>query len=194
MSRFAPKFEDGLKGYDNATEEAIEDLHKMGLGVATRPEDEEGEFADRPVLPPDLSALTFVQTQKLMGQFSAWYDYAVGQLKVAEVRRNGADEKKGFAWSAIRKLKEGTVDDKNDDTRTDSRFMDVNSQYHYCDSLVRMLQGIVEGLKRDIETISRAATIMADRQGVGGRAVSVERKGRNRSDVLTKFRTGRRQR
>lgn len=202
MASFEVRYDDALSMLDESLDQAEADVINMGLNVATRPR-HRGEFSDFPTMPEDLSRPGFQELQKLIGQFTEWYGYAVGQLKLAEGARNTAEEKKTLAWAIIRKLKTGTVSDKDDAVRTDARYVRVVSHYNYCDTKYRLLVGIVEGLKRDIETISRAATVLESRVGAEGRGVAVSRKGRaeeaketfrsgRRDGVLNTFRKGRR--
>ena len=198
MPNFDMRFEDGIKTYDGALDEAENAVLDMGLPLSTRPSDGD-RFTEFPEIPPDLSKSTFPELQKLIGQFTAWYAYAIGQQKLSEGQRNAAEKKRAYAWSRIRKSKTGTVADKDDDTRVDRRYIDVDSHYEHCDAKYRILLGIVDGLKRDIETISRTASVLEARQGAEGRGVAVGRKGRDGSsgrgrsnDVLTQFRKGRR--
>ena len=178
MASFEVRYDDALNMLDESLDQAEADVISMGLNVATRPIDRRGEFADVPRMPSDLSKVTFQELQKLIGQFTEWFGYAVGQLKRAEGARNTAEEKKTTAWAIIRKLKTGTVSDKDDAVRTDARYVRVVAHYNYCDTKYRLLVGIVEGLKRDIDTISRAATVLENRMGAEGRGVAVGRKGR----------------
>jgi hypothetical protein len=191
MPSFEVRYDDALSMLDESLDKAEADVINMGLNVATRPS-HRGEFSDFPKMPEDLSRPGFQELQRLIGQFTEWYGYAIGQLKLAEGARNTAEEKKTTAWAIIRKLKTGTVSDKDDAVRTDARYVRVVANYNYCDTKYRLLVGIVEGLKRDIETISRAATVLESRVGAEGRGVAVSRKGRAEQTAQT-FRSGRRE-
>jgi hypothetical protein len=184
------QYDDGLSVYDNAVDEAEAAVINMGLPLNTRPVGRDEEFADVPRMPIDLSKSSFQELTYLIGRFTEWYGYSVGQLKLAEGRRNAAEKKRTFAWSRIRKLKSGTVSDKDDAVRTDSRYLNVDGRYEHWDAMVRLLGGIVEGLKRDVETISRSITVLESRTGAEGRGVAAGRKGRG--DAQTAFRRGRR--
>ena len=69
--------------------------------------------------------------------------------------------------------------------------MTIDAKYEHCDAKVRVYGAIVEGLKRDIETISRAASVLEARTGVEGRGIAVGRKGRPQH-AQAAFRSGRR--
>ena len=191
MASFEVRYDDALQMLDESLDQAEADVISMGLNVATRPTYRSGEFADVPRMPEDLSRATFSELQRLIGQFTEWFGYAVGQLKRSEGARNTAEEKKTTAWSILRKLKSGTVSDKDDNVRTDTRYVRVVAHYNYCDTKYRLLVGIVEGLKRDIDTISRSATVLENRVGAEGRGVAVSRKGRAEEAGRT-FRSSRR--
>lgn len=177
MAKFELDYDEGLALYDDAIEAAEEEVIHRGLPISSKPLGEDGEFAQFPQMPADLSQVQFGTLQKLIGQFTAWFGYAIGQLKVAEGQRNAAEKQRTFSWSSIRRLKSGTVSDKDDAVRTDRRYAAIDAKYEHCDAKVRIYNGIVEGLKRDIETISRAASVLEARTGVEGRGVAVGRKG-----------------
>lgn len=177
MASFDVQYDEGLNKYDEASDSAEADVINMGLVLDTRPLGRDKEFAEFPRMPADLSQTSFSELQRLIGVFTTWYSYAIGQLKRAEGLRNVADKKRTFAWSRIRKLKTGTVQDKDDATRTDGRFVDVDAAYERADALARMLNGIAEGLKRDIDTISRSASVLESRIDTEGRGVAFSRKG-----------------
>lgn len=191
MPTFEMEYGEGIALYDNAIDAAEAEIIRRGLPLSSKPLAADGEFANFPCMPADLSMVTFPELQKLIGQFTAWFGYAIGQLKLTEGYRNAAEKQRAFAWSSIRKMKTGTVSDKDDSVRTDRRYMTVDAKYEHCDAKVRVYGAIVEGLKRDIETISRAASVLEARTGVEGRGVAVGRKGRTDS-AHGAFRTGRR--
>lgn len=199
MPSYEVSYEEGMEIYSASPDKAEAAIIDMGLSVSTRPTDRAGEFDDFPQLPTDLSLCSFAEIQRLIGQFTTWYGYAIGQLKLSEGQRNSAEKKRVFAWSRIRKTKSGTVSDKDDDTRLDRRYVDADAQFEYCDTKYRLLVGIVDGLKRDIETVSRSYAVLESRQNAEGKAVGMSRKGtpgasreETRDGVLDKFRRGRR--
>lgn len=191
MPSFEVEYDEGLALYDNAIDTAEAEIISRGLPISTKPLDVNGDFARFPCMPADLGDTTFLEMQKLIGQFTSWFAYAIGQLKLAEGYRNAAEKQRSFAWSSIRKLKTGTVSDKDDSVRTDRRYMTIDAKYEHCDAKVRVYGAIVEGLKRDIETISRAASVLEARTGVEGRGIAVGRKGRVQA-ATSAFRSGRR--
>jgi hypothetical protein len=191
MPSFEMEYEEGLAIYDKAIDDAEADIIKRGLPISTRPRGINDDFARFPYMPADLSEPEFQELQMLLGQFTAWFGYAIGQLKLAEGQRNAAEKQRSFAWSSIRKLKSGTVSDKDDSVRTDRRYITIDAKYEHCDAKVRIYGAIVDGLKRDIETISRAASVLEARTDIEGRSIAVGRKGRARH-AQESFRRGRR--
>jgi hypothetical protein len=198
MASFETTFEEGMKAYSEAPDKAEAAVINMGLSVSVRPTNRTGEFVDFPQMPPDLSVSAFAELQRLIGQFTAWYGYAICQQKLYEGQRNSAEKMRVFAWSRIRKTKAGTVADKDDETRLDRRYVDADCRFEEYDSTYRLLTGIVEGLKRDIETISRTFEGLKSRQNAEGKSVGVMRRGQGgeshretTSTVLDKFRKGR---
>jgi len=191
MANFEMEYDEGLALYDRAIDQAEAEIIGRGLPISSKPLGVDGNFAQFPQMPADLSSVTFPMLQKFLGQFTAWFGYAIGQLKLAEGWRNVAEKQRSFAWSSIRRLKPGTISDKDDAVRTDKRYMPLDAHYEHCDAKVRVYGAIVEGLKRDIETISRAASVLESRTNVEGRGVAVSRKGRTETTRQT-FRSGRR--
>lgn len=194
---------DAIAVFDEAIEEAEEDLVKMGLYLAARPLDRTGEnVADRPKLPPNLAECNWAELQQLLGIFTEWFVYASEQKELHTGKRNAADEKKGLTWSLIRKSKEGTIADKDDDTRCDARYQDAQAEYEHYDTMVRILGAMVKGLDQQVSSISRAVTILELRQGVEGKGVGAGRKAaygdaRHKTktksrDILHAFRSGQR--
>jgi hypothetical protein len=201
---FEMRFEEGLQLYDEAIDRAEEDLIHIGLPLPARPSDRQGELLDMPQLPEELTGLSPRELGDLLNTFSRWFEYATSQYKLSRGRRNGNEKKRGYAWSHIRLKKSGTVSDKDDHTRTDVRYMNVDADFEYTDAKLGLLEGIVRGLERDIETISRAITVMDQRLGVEGRGAAVASRrrqdmgdgghfqtARRGKDVMTKFRSGR---
>lgn len=191
MARFEIGYEEGLKKYDDAMDEAEARLIQSGLSLAERPTDRAGEFANIPTIPSDLNQSSLEELNRLLGQFTAWFDYANGQLRHAEVRRNGATSKSKFAWAKIRGLKEGTVADKDNDVRTDSRYVNVDSELLRDESLALYLIAIRDGMMRNIETVSRAIEAVRLKLSMGGRAVNAARN-HDPEQVKETFRTSRR--
>lgn len=193
MIRTDLRFEEGLQRYDEATDSAFDRVHEMGLGLPRRPQ-QGGEFVDLPDFPwSNVREMTPGEVGQWLDVFTGWFAYAQGQLQAAESRWTAAEKKKEFAWSRLRDSKVGTVADKDNRTRTDARYVQVSAEATHWETVVRLLRGLVEGLKRDCDTLSRRVTILDQQLGVEGRAQGVSRKNirdnteRQRQSVLTRF-------
>jgi len=190
MAKFEVTLEEGLKRYDDAMDEAEADLIERGLPLAERPTHSDSKFSTIPKMPQDLSQAGYDVLQRLMGEFTEWYNYANCQLAVAYIRQNGAEAKVRLAWAKIRDLKEGTVSDKDDAARVDIRFISVDAGMLYAKSMVTYLNALKSGLEQDIATISRSITARSAQGNIDGRGASVRRGASAGSDV--NFQDGRR--
>src|SRR5512137_1416361 len=175
MARFEIGYEEGLKKYDDAMDEAEARLIQMGLSLGERPLQKSGEFADIPNMPPHLNEVSISALHNLLGQFTAWYGYANGQLRHAEVRRTGGTSNTNLSWAKIRGLKEGTVSDRDDAVRIDSRYVNVDSEFLRDESLTLYLIAIRDTMQRNIETISRAIEAVRLQMNIEGRGAAVAR-------------------
>jgi hypothetical protein len=173
---FEIEYERGLQAYDDAQDEADAQLTRMGLGAVVRPLIKGGDFDELPSMPPDLGELNHGQLTALLGRFTAWYGYALGRQADAQVQRNGSEEKRSVSWAKIRRLKDGTVADKDDAARIDTRYVSINASLFRDESVLTKVRVIVEGLKRNIETISRAIAALESRINIEGRGVAAARK------------------
>lgn len=174
VAAFEVPFEEGLEKYDEAIDRAEGDVVRAGLGVAARPR-YGNEPAQRPMIPDDLSELGLAELSHLLGVLTRWHSYAIGQKVIAGNQRDAAAEKKAFAWKYIRRLKEGTVSDKDDSAGIDIRYVEVEAQYRYHDSKYSLLVGMVDALKRETETVSRTVEVLRQRIETEGRDVGVGR-------------------
>lgn len=171
------RYEEGLAQYDEVMGQVEDELIEMGFPLPSRPSRGD-DMMDLPDLPVDLTQYSAKELGALLSEFSAWYGYAAGQLKLSRGHRNVSEKRRSYGWSRIRKTKQGTVSDKDDDTRTDSRFIQVDAEFEYSDAKLELLKGITDGLLRDIETISRAITVMEQRMTVDGAVAGAARRGR----------------
>lgn len=174
MPAFECPYDEGLAKYDDAIGNAEDDVVKLGLGVSPRP------FygtkpAERPQIPDNLADLGLSELGNLLGVLTKWHSYAIGQKIIAGNQRDAAAEKKAFAWKRIRRLKEGTVSDKDDAAGIDVRYIEVEAQYRYHDAKYSFLAGMVEALKRETETISRSFEVLRQRIDLEGRNVGMGR-------------------
>jgi hypothetical protein len=189
---FNADFEESLEMYSTAADEAEAAVVAMGLNHAERPINGKGDPDNLPEL-PDLSECTPTELAHYISLFTAWHNYANGRLVYFQKIRDIEAEKRGFTWSYLRKRMGGTVSDKDDAVKTDSRWVSINRQYIYADNMVRDLDCIVNNLERNVKTISRVIAVMEQRLETEGFGASVGRKQQQkRSDVMRHFAKGRR--
>ena len=158
MPSFEVTYEEGVQAYTQAVAQGDDELAEMGFPTAERPIQTNGDLADRPSIPSNLSELPMGQLTDLLGYATEWYRYAVEVLPVVTSERNAAESAKDFAWAKIRKSKEGRVADKDNETRCDARYVEAASRFETCDYKYRRIKAICDGLLREVETISRAMT------------------------------------
>ena len=91
MADFTMKYEEGRDKYTAAIDDAEEDMARMGLALQARPVDERGRLDDLPSLPADMAQQSPEELQTLLGKFTSWYSYAIGEKAKAESRRNAAE-------------------------------------------------------------------------------------------------------
>lgn len=199
MPRVEKRYDEVIEGLDNAVADAEQEIIDRGFLPPTRPKNSEGELDTRPVMPPNLDDCTMDELQYLLGQFTEWYTYAGRQSAEAENQLDKCKEKKTFSWAKIRgSIQAGTVSDKDDETRRDQRYTDVIEEMTHWSSMMRWMKVITDSLLREIETISRAVTMMEQRMGVEGRSYRAGRRvervqqGERRRDALSRFQGNRR--
>lgn len=188
MPKFDLRFEEGQQIYDDAIADAQEELVRIGLPPPGRPSESTGELGVLPEMPTSLSDMSPRELSDLLALFSRWFEYATGQLNDAKGARNISSKKRELAWSNIRKKKTGTVSDKDDGARADERFIRVDAEFEYSDMMLGMLTGIVRSIERNIETISRAITVMGQRLSVEGVGAAASSRRYSGGEARRKFR------
>lgn len=190
-------YEHAMSTYEQAVDRGEAELINMGFPPAARPMIEDGKLDDRPSLPATISNLSMSQLQDLLSYFTAWHSYAIEHLPRAVSQRNAAENARDFAWASIRRHARGTVSDKDNQTRTDTRYIEANALYETCDFKARKIKAICDGLMREIDTLSRAITALEQRRNSEGRQVVGEHRGDQvnagpsfRNSVLNQFRKG----
>ena len=175
--QFDLRYGEGISIYDDALERADNDLIRLGLQPPERPMDPEtGELESSPTLPSDLSDYSPSELGAVLGEFTQWFSYATYQFKHIKVERNVRQVQKDFSWGAIRKKKTGTVSDKDNSTRTDSRYVEIGAEFEYADAKLELVGALVKGMEKSIDTISRTITVMEQRLGVEGVGAAAGRK------------------
>lgn len=197
MARIERRFDEAMEYFDAAITDAEQEIIDRGFMPPIRPGGGD-EFDGRPVMPPNLDDCQMHELQYLLGKFTEWYTYASNQLAESENQMDKCIEKEKYAWSKIRSgIREGTVSDKDDAVRTDQRHSDIVAERLHWKSRGRWMKVICESLMREIETISRAVTMMEQRMGVEGKAaragrrIEVGQRRKRRDDALSRFQRNR---
>jgi len=191
MANFDIDYEKGIDLYTSAVDAAEAEIIHMGLHLPTRPEDRNGGWAPMPIMPDDLSEIKYAELTRLHGQFTTWWGYTQGRRVVAEFVHRVAGEKLNLAGARIRKTKDGTVADKDDATKIDSRYVHENAHYLTCEGVARLIVAVVDGLKKDIDAVSRAISALDSRTNVEGHSAALSRR-RDPAIQEEPFRSGRR--
>lgn len=150
------QYEEGIESYAQIVAQGDDELVQMGFPPAQHPVAKDGSMLERPQMPTSVSSLTLAQISDHMSVLTGWYSYALEVLPTVLSERNAAESARDFAWSKIRKSHEGTVADKDDETRCDARYIEANTRYETCEYKYRRIKAICDGLLREIETLSRA--------------------------------------
>jgi hypothetical protein len=187
---FEKEYKAGVQAYEEVVDKGEMEMADMGFPPAERPVDTTGEFGIRPKLPAKLSVLSMAEMQDLMGWFTSWYSYSMEMLPRVTADKNAAASKKDFAWAKIRNEKRGTVSDKDNGTRVDSRYVAINTEYEKLEYKYRHLAAVCKSLEREIDTISRAQSALEQRNHGEGSRVSGERTGRRMETAMAGFRNG----
>jgi hypothetical protein len=174
--QFELRYGEGIEIYEDARVGAMNSIVDMGFRPMERPINEDGELEDSPSIPSSLSDLSPSELGDLLAKFTQWFQYATERLQHAKIDRNARFKQKDFAWSAIRRKKAGTVADKDNNTKTDGRYVEVDADFEEADAVLLLLEGIVRGMDRGIDTISRSVTVMDQRLDVEGASAAISRK------------------
>jgi hypothetical protein len=84
--------------------------------------------------------------------------------------------KKDFVWAVVRAEKRGkTKQDKDDETRTDARYVEANTKYEALEYIHKRISSVCKGLEREIDTISRAQSALENKGKTYGQNLGGER-------------------
>jgi hypothetical protein len=174
-------YEDGMREYEQAVAQGDAELESLGFPSAQRPRKTDGDLADRPNIPSNLSVLSMSELTDMLGYATEWYRYAMETLPTVASEKNAAESARDFAWAKIRKAKEGRVADKDNETRCDIRYINAAVRFETCDYKYRRIKAICDGLLREVETISRA---------MGGKELENKMEGVGLSNQRRAYRSG----
>lgn len=116
------------------------------------------------VLPTNVVHLGDEQLGDVLNQIASWLTYAQTQLAIARAARNESEAKMEFIKSRIRLAIKASAEKKtsnpemDDVVRTDSRFLDAQRNFIYCEAVYDYTKQLVDAAQRDWETVSRRIT------------------------------------
>ena len=169
------ELDDGCKMYDDALEEAYEELESKGISVEReRPRFEDGRLYDGR-LPADYASYEMGDLAELHRVVTEWADYVGHHSQMAKNEKIAADEKLDLAKRRIRKSKTGNKEDKDDDTAIDERYVKINADAVRARALAEMFDEAYSAAKRDVAAVSRSITALQAQLERQGRSGSVER-------------------
>jgi hypothetical protein len=119
-------------------------------------------------LPTVIRKLSLDQLSDLHVLFNAWFSYVSYQEKFTDMQKAEADRRKEFVEAKLKILYTNTPDPHTkkkrtdqqvrDATKTDLRYIEVNSFYYQMRALHACLEAAVKTAEQDLKTISREVT------------------------------------
>jgi hypothetical protein len=170
---------EGLDLYDRAVETAQARLEEKGLIIMAELPDTE-YFDGR--LPSNTSSLNSRELGELLSHCTTYNEYIETQLKLAQVALRNADQKLSLTKAKIRRSKGGTLQDKEDDTISDARYVEANAQWLEAKTYLDLLEAMSAASAKNLKTISRLISVREQELEHGRRAGNVgsRRLGRKR--------------
>lgn len=170
--------EEGLDKYRDAEDRALARLMEDGLdGPLEPPKLKDGKIFDGR-MPSDLS-------KRGIGEITYWYEmveayanYISFQAVLAEVATKNAETKREFAEAAIRKSKNGTVQQKRDAAIIDERYVEVMADYIEASTYHKVVLNLEAAARRDLRYISRLIETKKIELESGRRSDSLGREGK----------------
>ena len=141
--------------YDAAEEDALERLERDGIKViGEKPRRGDGTYFDG-TLPPNLPSLTPSEIGDYYSMMVLWANYVSSRAIVAKVGLGIAQEKLKLVKAKVRKAKSGTVQERDDDTLLDSRYVAIMADVLELDVYYALAASNEAAARRDISFISR---------------------------------------
>lgn len=147
-----------------AKEEALVKLRKARLSIPKRPVDEEGNPLSLS-LPRDLAATSSEKLGQLMTQFTSQADFIAVAATEADIELNVAEHVYERIQAMVRLQKEGTVQERADQTMVDPEVKAAAQNYYRAVALSKMTQTLLHACERDLNAISREITRRANEMG-----------------------------
>lgn len=147
--------DEGLEEYQSISEEVEDELALLGVSSHNRPEIKPGVYFDGR-LPSDIKSCSTSELVEYMGLMTTYADFINNlAIKFKSTKKN-AEEQLKFTKAKVRKSKTGTVQQKDDDTICDFRYVEANRNYIKAEELYDRIQAIADAASRDVKFLSRA--------------------------------------
>jgi len=150
--------EDIAEAYRDTNAQAQVRLYELGFKLRTdptqdRPTDSSGNFYSGEV-PPNAETLTNTELSELLSMHATWTKYINAQLAEAE-----AEVKNHKKWLEALSASLLKIGGKNASVEDDKRYMEINSQFMFWETMKIYLERFRDDASVDYRTLSRIATI-----------------------------------
>lgn len=151
---YSVSLDEGEEMYEDATLRAITRIEESGLSLPARPVTEDNTYFEGG-LPTNVASLTNMELGQIYSMMCQHSDYVHCLLTQAKAEVLNSAEKLKLAKSLIRKSKTGTVQEKDDLTIADARYVDANTKWIEAKTYSDLLQGLADAASRDLRVLSR---------------------------------------
>ena len=151
---FTVSLDEGEALYTGAANRALSRIEKLGLEIPHRPVDSDGSPFDGR-LPSNVADFTTRELANIYTLMCNYADYLENLCTVARTETVNADRRLKLTKSLIRKSKEGTAQDKEDQSICDIRYIEADVAYVESDTYRELLEGLAKAASRDRALLSR---------------------------------------
>lgn len=145
--------------YDSAGERALARLEEAGLQIPQRPYDQNGQPFDGH-LPTNITSFTTRELGDIFTLMCGYADFLENLATVARAEVLNAERKLKLTKSLVRKQKDGTAQERDDDCLTDVRYVEADVGYVEAKTYLELLEGLTKAASRDRAVISRLIETM----------------------------------
>lgn len=147
--------DEGLEEYQTISAEVDAELVGLGISPPHRPRIDKNTYFDGR-LPSDIKECSTSELVEYMGLMTTYADFINNLAIKYKAAKKNAEEQLKFTRARVRKTKQGTVQQKEDDTICDFRYIDANRNYIKAEELYDRIQAIADAASRDVKFLSRA--------------------------------------
>jgi hypothetical protein len=148
--------DEGLKTYRDISNRVLGRIYDdLGLNIPMEPPMTSDHKVFDGRLPPAWSSLDLRDMGELFEMMTAYADYVGGQLVMAKAAVTNAKERLALVKAKVRKSVAGSVEERNDTTEADARYVTANAEWLEAQEFFEILGGIAEAANRDIRMLSR---------------------------------------